>query len=59
MKMYCLDWLIPEEMLTINSHLGLFQYNRLTFGISSALGILQSVMDVILSGLTNTSCFAV
>ena len=36
---------------TINTPMGLFQYNRLPFGISSAPGIFQRTMDTLLQGL--------
>ena len=39
-----------KQFTTINTHKGLFQYNRLPFGISSALGIYQRVMDNLLQG---------
>ena len=35
----------------INTHHGLFRYNRLPFGISSAPGNFQRVMESILSGI--------
>lgn len=34
-----------KPLTTINTHKGLFQYNRLCFGISSAPGIFQRVME--------------
>lgn len=46
-----------QEFLTINTHLGLFRFNRLTYGISAAPGIFQSVMDAILAGLPQTKCY--
>lgn len=46
-----------KELCTINTHLGLFRFNRLTFGISSAPGIFQSVMETILAGLPKTECY--
>ena len=46
-----------KELFTVNTHLGLFRYNRLTYGISSAPGIFQSVMETILSGLPNVKCY--
>lgn len=46
-----------QELLVINTHLGLFGFTRLTYGVSSAPGIFQSVMDTILSGQKNTKCY--
>ena len=46
--------LLDEESrkyAVINTHHGLFRYNRLPFGISSAPGIFQRVMESILSGI--------
>ena len=40
---------------TINTHLGLFQYNSLCFGIASAPAIFQRVMDNLLKGLKHVS----
>ncbi|XP_062589261.1 uncharacterized protein K02A2.6-like [Saccostrea cucullata] len=37
-----------QECLTINTHLGLFRYARLPYGVSSASAIFQSVMDQVL-----------
>ena len=42
--------------LTINTHLGLYQYKWLPFGISAAPAIFQSVMDKVLQGL-EVGCF--
>lgn len=46
-----------KEFFTINTHMGSFRYNRLIYGISSAPGIFQSIMESILSGLTKTQCY--
>lgn len=46
-----------KELFTINTHIGLFRYNRLTYGISSAPGIFQCIMDAILSNLSKTKCY--
>ena len=46
-----------QEMLVINTYLGLYTYTRLTYGVSAAPGIFQSVMDSILAGLENTKCY--
>ena len=39
------------EILTINTHKGLFKFHRLPFGIKVAPAIFQHVMDIMLSGL--------
>lgn len=46
-----------QQLLVINTHLGLFAYTRLTYGISSAPGIFPTVMGSILAGLKNTKCY--
>lgn len=46
-----------QEFLTINTHLGLFRYRRLIFGVSSAPTIFQSMMDQIITGLILVVCF--
>ena len=40
-----------REFTTINTHKGLFCYNRLPFGIASAPSIFQRVMDTLLQGI--------
>ena len=46
-----------SELLTINTHKGLFEYNRLLFGVSSALGIFQCSMEILLQGLNGVSVY--
>ena len=42
-----------KELLTVNTHKGLFAYNRLPFGVSSAPGIFQRTMESLLKGIPN------
>ena len=41
-----------KKYTTINTHRGLFQYNRLPYGISSAPGIFQRTMENVLQGIS-------
>ena len=43
-----------QELLTINTHLGLFKPTRLTFGIKSATGIFQRAIENKRKGLKHT-----
>ena len=40
-----------QKYLVINTHKGLFQYTRLPFGVSSAPGIFQKIMESLLHGI--------
>ena len=42
-----------KRYTTINTHKGLFEYNRLCFGIASAPGIFQRTMENLLQGIPN------
>ena len=46
-----------EDLTVINNHRGLFRYNRLCFGISSAPGIFQRSMEQLKQGLPGTLCY--
>lgn len=42
-----------QELMTINTPKGLYQYNRLSFGVSSAPAIFQQVTETLLQGVPN------
>ena len=42
-----------KDYIVINTHIGLFRYNRLPFGVSSASGIFQHAMETLLQGIKN------
>ena len=46
-----------KQFTAINTHCGLFQYNRLPFGVSSAPGIFQRAMDNLLQGMTHVATY--
>ncbi|XP_046383599.1 uncharacterized protein K02A2.6-like [Ischnura elegans] len=46
-----------QKYLTVNTDDGLYQFTRLPFGISSAPGIFQSVMQEIVKGLPMVTCY--
>lgn len=41
-----------KEYLTVNTHNGLYQYNRLQYGIKTAPAIWQKIIDEILQGIS-------
>jgi len=45
-----------KKYFTINTHMGLFQYHLLVFGITSAPAIWQRTIDQVLEGTSGTSC---
>ena len=45
-----------KKYLTINTHKGLFQYNRLVFGVTSCPAIWQRAIDQVLQGVPDTQC---
>lgn len=46
-----------KELLTINTHLGLFRFLRLTYGVKTAPGMFQAFMESVLAGVRNTKCY--
>lgn len=46
-----------QDILTINTHMGLFKFTRLPYGVQSAPAIFQSVMDQVLHGLPKVTCY--
>lgn len=46
-----------KKLLVINTHQGLFRYNRLPFGVSSAPGIFQRTMETILKGIPHVTVY--
>ena len=48
---------VSKEIFVINTHKGLYKYNRLPFGIISAPSIFQKIMDQMLAGLEGTVAY--
>ena len=46
-----------KELVTINTHKGLFQYNRLPFGVSSAPAVFQRCMESLFQGCKGVSIY--
>ncbi|EPB74304.1 hypothetical protein ANCCEY_06606 [Ancylostoma ceylanicum] len=46
-----------KKMVVINTHRGLFQYNRLPFGMKKALGIFQQIMNKMITGLRGVTTY--
>ncbi len=46
-----------KKYVTINTHKGLFEFQRLPFGVSTAPAIFQCVMDQILQNIPKTNCY--
>jgi len=46
-----------KELVTINTHKGLFQYNRLPFGVASAPAVFQRCMEGLFQGCEGVSIY--
>ena len=46
-----------KQYLVVNTQKGLYRYNRLSYGVSTAPSIFQRVMDQILQGLEGVTCY--
>ena len=46
-----------KSLVTINTHRGLFEYNRLPFGVSTAPAIFQRTIDSLLQGIPNVCAY--
>lgn len=46
-----------KKFTVINTHRGLFRYNRLVFGLASSVGIFQRIMTNLLQGIPHVQAF--
>ena len=46
-----------KEILTVNTHLGLYQVNRLPFGIKQAPGIFQQTLELLLKDIDHVCIY--
>lgn len=46
-----------DHLLVINTHLGLFKYNRLNFGVKTAPATFQEIIDQMIAGLNGVAAY--
>ena len=46
-----------QNLVVINTHKGLYKFNRLPFGVASAPAMFQKVMDTILHDIPGVICY--
>ena len=46
-----------KNLVVMNTHKGLYRYNRLPFGVSAAPAIFQRTMEIVLQGLVNVCVY--
>ena len=46
-----------KEFVTISTHRGLYQYNRLPYDVASCPAIFQSIMEKMLTGIPNVAVY--
>jgi len=47
----------PKIVKIVSTHMGLFTYTRLPFGVSSSQTVLQRTMDSVLQGISNVTVY--
>lgn len=47
-----------KKYCVINTHRGMFKYNRLVYGLSSSSGIFQRIVSSLVENIPNVQCFA-
>ena len=52
-----MNWEKPKQYVTINTHKGLYRYNRLPFGVSASPSIFQRTMENLLQGIPHVSIY--
>ncbi|XP_064464822.1 uncharacterized protein K02A2.6-like [Ornithodoros turicata] len=46
-----------KRILVINTHKGLYQFNRMPFGIASAPAVFQRIMEQVIAGIPSAACY--